>query len=370
MSTPKQLRVKEAVGVTQTSGQVDREDGVIRQVQICGPLSRNGRNYSAALDSAALLYEGVKVNIDHGFAPGEERSFLAGFGVLRNVKRQADALYGDLHFLKSHQLAELVCERAERFPETFGLSHDADIDGYVDEAGVFQVTKIIAVRSVDLVGEPATARGIFESERTGMTATLAERLASLDATAYPARDDVLAKLETVEIGQQPLLERPWEEIDAPLEETLLANFRAAVIAALDAGDSADVLHAIWQAQQLLLQSGEPIAAAQSAQESVSRRLLVELRRVTRRLDLLERDQWAAAVLESAGLPSDSPLRTQLQAMTSRAEMEAHVAASDIGPAFAPIAGGEIPVWESHSPEAEPLHRTREQMYAAWGLGSK
>ncbi|MCC9608526.1 hypothetical protein LOC68_09830 [Blastopirellula sp. JC732] len=369
MSKQKQLRVKEAVGVAQHARQVDRESGVIRMVQICGPLSRNGRNYAAALDSAVGLYEGVKVNIDHGFAPGEERSFLAGFGVLRNVKRQGDALYGDLHFLKSHQLAELVCERAERFPETFGLSHDADIDGYVDDAGVFQVTKIIAVRSVDLVGEPATARGIFESERTGMKTTIGERIASLDATAYPARDAVLAKLQELEIDGEPILERPWEEGDQTPGEALATNFRTLVIAALDAQESADVIHAICKTLEQL-QSGEAVDSPQAVEESRRNQILATLREVTRRLDFLERDQWAASVLESAGMPSDSPLRQQLRTLTTRAEMEAFVDASDLGPALAPIAGGEISIWESNAPDGESLHRTREQMYAAWGIGSK
>lgn len=369
MSTHRQLTVKEAVGVAQNARQVDRESGVIRTVQICGPVSRNGRNYSQALDSAIGLYEGTKVNIDHGFAPGEERSFLSGFGVLRSVRRQGDALYGDLHFLKSHQLAELVCERAERFPETFGLSHDADIDGYVDDAGIFQVTKITAVRSVDLVGDPATARGIFESERTGMKRTIGERIESLDLTAYPARDSVLAQLQQIEIHGEPLLSRLWEEGEASPEELLAANFRSLVIAALDDAAEADVIQTIWQALATL-RTGAAALDAAAAFESNRKRFMAELRQVHQRLDLLERDQWAAAVLESAGLPSDSPLRSQLRKLTTRDEMLAFVAASDIGPSFAPLAGGETPVWESASAADSRQVRTTDEMLSAWGVRRK
>lgn len=365
MSRHRQLTVKEAVGVTQSARQVDRESGVIRSVQICGPVSRNGRNYSQALDAAIGLYEGTKVNIDHGFAPGEERSFLAGFGVLRNVRRQGDALYGDLHFLKSHQLAELVCERAERFPETFGLSHDADIDGYVDDAGIFQVTKITAVRSVDLVGDPATARGIFESERTGMKTTIGERIESLDLAAYPARDSVLTQLQQIEIHGEPLLSRPWEGGEESPERTLAANFRSLVIAAMDDGASADVIHTIWQALATLRTGEEALDAA--AFESNRKRFLAELRQVNRRIDLLQQDQWAAAVLESVGLPSDSPLRSQLRTLNSQAEMEAYVAASDVGPAFAPIGRGEVPVWESTSVADQRQLRSCDEMLSAWGI---
>lgn len=355
--------------MAQASRMVDRDAGVIRQVQICGPLSRNGRNYSQALDGAVSLYEGVKVNIDHGFAPGEERSFFAGFGVIRQAKRQGDAIYGDLHFLKSHELAELVCERAERFPETFGLSHDADIDGYVDGEGIFQVTKITAVRSVDLVGDPATARGIFESERTAMKKTISEWIKSLDEAVYPAQTTVLAMLDELEIDGKPLLERTVEADEQTLEATIAANFRALVIAALDAKATAETIHIVCQAQELL--SGSDIPASQAtAQESVSKRLLASVRRLGERLDSLERDQWASAVLESAGLPHDSPLRAELGKLNSRAEMEAYIDAGDLGGSFAPLSGGEMPIWESTSSQNECKLRTKDEMLTAWGVSSK
>ncbi|UUO04633.1 hypothetical protein M4951_14665 [Blastopirellula sp. J2-11] len=363
------LKVKEAVGVAQSSRMVDRDAGVIRQVQICGPLSRNGRNYSQALDDAVSLYEGVKVNIDHGFAPGEERSFFAGFGVIRHAKRQGDAIYGDLHFLKSHELAELVCERAERFPETFGLSHDADIDGYVDGEGIFQVTKITAVRSVDLVGDPATARGIFESERTAMKKTISEWIESLDEAQYPARTSVLAKLEPIEIDGKSLLKRTAEASEKSPEAAIAVNFRALVIAALDADATSETIHAIWQAQELLKGSEVPSSDA-NVQESISKRLLASVRRIGERLDSLEREQWATAVLESAGLPNDSPLRAELCKLPSRAEMEAHVDAGDLGRSFTPIGGGEMPIWESTASQGERKVRTKEEMLAAWGVTSK
>src|SRR5262245_2140459 len=114
-----------------TAHKVDREAGIIRAVKILGRESRNGRSYSdEALTQAVRLYEGLGVNIDHPQSKAvADRKFADGFGYLRNVRRQDDGVYGDLVFLKSHVLAEQICEAAERMPQQFGLSHHAE--GYI-----------------------------------------------------------------------------------------------------------------------------------------------------------------------------------------------------------------------------------------------
>jgi hypothetical protein len=43
-----------------------------------------------------------------------------------------------------------------------GLSHDAVGTGYTKD-GVFQVQKVIEVKSVDIVADPATTQGLFEA---------------------------------------------------------------------------------------------------------------------------------------------------------------------------------------------------------------
>ena len=100
--------------------------------------------------------------IDHN-CDGQERKMIEHFGVLRNIKRRGDAIYGDLHYLKSHPRADEITERAERMGDTFGLSHNAD--GYtVHRNGREIVEDIEEVRSVDLVTDPATSSGLFESK--------------------------------------------------------------------------------------------------------------------------------------------------------------------------------------------------------------
>jgi len=145
---------------------VDREAGIIHDVKIIGTVSANGRVYlMEALKSSVPLYEGVLVNIDHPKKPTDSRAVSEMFGKLINVRVEQDGLYGDLHFLKTHPLAEQICEAAERFPDKFGLSHNAQADGIDNDDGTFVVQKITEVRSVDVVSSPATTAGLFEQTR-------------------------------------------------------------------------------------------------------------------------------------------------------------------------------------------------------------
>jgi hypothetical protein len=152
--------------VVSPCARVDREAGVIRDVKVLGYMSANGRRYSPeAVRQAIGLYEGIRVNVDHPPAarPEAERPLSARFGMLKNVAARDDGLYGDLHYLRSHPLAEMTAEAAERMPETLGLSHNAE--GRVSQvAGQTVVDEIVRVRSVDLVADPATTRSLFEGE--------------------------------------------------------------------------------------------------------------------------------------------------------------------------------------------------------------
>lgn len=146
--------------------QVDREAGVIRNVKVLGRDSRNGRVYSdTALRQAARLYEGLGVNLNHPDRreTSIERPVQDGFGWLEGVRVGDDGVYGNLHYLKSHPHSAVIVEAAERNPRRFGLSHNAE--GRVERRdGRTVVESIETVRSVDVVQNPATNRGLFESE--------------------------------------------------------------------------------------------------------------------------------------------------------------------------------------------------------------
>jgi hypothetical protein len=152
--------------VTRVPGplQVDRDKGIIYSVKILGWESDNGRRYlPEAGQKAVPLYEGSKVFLDHPEKRQATRDDDDAFGRLHNVHWEEDGVYGDLHFFKSHPMAARVCEDVERGLGVFGMSHNAQGEGETVD-GVFVIQRIVEVRSVDLVSEPATVKNLWESK--------------------------------------------------------------------------------------------------------------------------------------------------------------------------------------------------------------
>ncbi len=145
---------------------IDRDAGVLRGVKLLGLASKNGREYpEATLARAAALYEGAKVNVNHPKGhPLAPRDYQDRLGTIKNVAaRPGEGLFGDLVFNPRHALAEQLVWDAEHAPENVGFSHNVQArTGRRGEITV--VEEILAVQSVDLVADPATTRGLFESE--------------------------------------------------------------------------------------------------------------------------------------------------------------------------------------------------------------
>mgnify|MGYP001065093057 CR=1 FL=1 len=139
---------------------VDRERSMIHGVKVLGRESRNGRIYTKeALAAATRFYESRPVNVDH--VDGARRSYRDRIGKLSRIEHRDDGLYGDLQVNPKHPLAEQLFWDAEHSPESVGLSHDAQARTAVRDGQVI-VEQIHSVRSVDLVAEPATSRGLYE----------------------------------------------------------------------------------------------------------------------------------------------------------------------------------------------------------------
>jgi len=153
---------------------IDREAGVIFDVKIIGCESRNGRHYpNETLRQAIPLYENSKVNLDHPEGdPRKSRSYHARFGMIRNVHlRENEGLYADFWFNPKHSIAEQLLWDAEHAPDNVGFSHNVEAVVKRQQSSAL-VEKIVAVRSVDLVADPATTQGLFESAASPETITL------------------------------------------------------------------------------------------------------------------------------------------------------------------------------------------------------
>jgi hypothetical protein len=156
---------------------VTREDGgrIIR-IRGCKVLGRkspnkhglreatNGTEYTLeCMKRAAPLYEGIRVNANHPDrqAPGKDRQIEDRLGKLVNVRVTEGGMYGDLLVLATHPMAESLAAAAEAMPGAYALSHNSYGKGTV-ENGTYVVTEIPEVKSVDVVADGGTNRGLFE----------------------------------------------------------------------------------------------------------------------------------------------------------------------------------------------------------------
>jgi hypothetical protein len=248
--------------VVSPCARVDREAGVIRDVKILGYASANGRRYAPEAARRAIgLYEGIRVNVDHPPAarPEAERSLASRFGVLKNVAAREDGLYGDLHYLRSHPLAEMAVEAAERMPEALGLSHNAE--GRVSQSGNEAIVEeIVRVRSVDLVADPATTRSLFEGDK------VADSLRESDSATRGASGP-LSGQETA----RRLLEAAGIRADAILVEAVAAFAdgvkRQALVdamAAIPRGNARRLAHPTPRSSEPFWQVERPTAFPQDA----------------------------------------------------------------------------------------------------------
>ncbi|MDO5112850.1 MAG: hypothetical protein Q4E67_00585 [Planctomycetia bacterium] len=163
--------------------QLQQEEGILSGVKILGLVSKNGRRYPPeTLLEAKELYEGAKVNVNHPKGdPLTPRDYQDRIGYIRNVVfRPEEGLYADLYFNPHHPLAEQLIWDAANAPKNVGFSHNIRAKT-VREGDTVVVKKILAVQSVDLVADPATTSGLFESERaeTLLLEVLREELATL-----------------------------------------------------------------------------------------------------------------------------------------------------------------------------------------------
>jgi len=138
---------------------------VIRNVVFLGSTSLNQRRYlERAMEQAVPLYEGAKLYLNHSFFP-TGRPIQELWGRAKNVRydREARKIKGDAVVIDHEDRIEKYVERAS---DLVGFSHtikaqmsDPDDNGWVD------VEEIQKVYSVDLVTDPATTKGIFETNK-------------------------------------------------------------------------------------------------------------------------------------------------------------------------------------------------------------
>ncbi len=167
MSAPADSQVESLLEFATSEGlrpKIDAIRGVLHGVKVLGLTSRNGRQYrEACVTAAAPLYEGIKVNVNHARGPRRTpRDYQDRLGCLRAVRAADDGLFADLHFNPRHTVAEQLIWDAEHAPENVGLSHNVEARTARSGSQLI-VEEILRVNCVDLVADPATTAGLFES---------------------------------------------------------------------------------------------------------------------------------------------------------------------------------------------------------------
>ena len=199
-------------------------------MKILGLQSRNGRAYlPEALARAARLYEEAKVNVNHPRGnPGGPRDYRDRIGVIRKVAvRSGEGLFADLHFNPKHSLAEQLAWDAEHAPENVGFSHNVQARTRRDGDRVV-VEAITRVQSVDLVADPATTRGLFESDADGDEANPAGRTPpglSLEDLKrdHPELVEAICREQAAELGRLRAEVERLEALEAVHQKRLLAR---------------------------------------------------------------------------------------------------------------------------------------------------
>jgi hypothetical protein len=143
---------------------VDKKEGIIRNIKILGPVSKNGRRYSdKAMREGFHKYENAVVNRNHDRENPVDRDVNDRLGQIINVRYVVgEGIYGDFQLLLSDPISSKVMETAEKMPHTMGFSHYA-ICKWKSVGGVQEAQEIDKVISVDLVGAPATTEAMHES---------------------------------------------------------------------------------------------------------------------------------------------------------------------------------------------------------------
>jgi hypothetical protein len=287
------------------ASRVDREKGIIYGAKLLGAKSKNGGRYPrAAREAAKQLYEGIVINVNHPRRekPGEERKVEERFGVASNIQVTDEGTFADVAYLKSHPMADSVAEAAERneLSNIFGFSHNAiTVQSHHDGELVHE--SISKVRSVDLVADPATTKGVFESMDPAI---------SPDAGA-PAGGDM-----TLQMFLDKATSIFQGEGDPGAKAKQISALAKTLLKVKDDIDS------VTKDKPSESSGGKPKEDDSVNESTQPKDEAAELRAENERL---KRREKARNVLESAGLPADEARVTALSRAETEEETKALVA---------------------------------------------
>lgn len=348
MATATEQVIRESWGVIQESLRVDRDKHTVYGAKLVSVgESRNRRRYlGPSLREAASLYEGAKINDDHpdgGATKARKYGDRMGNVLKGSVEfREGSGLHGDLRMNPKHALYEQFMFDAENAPQNVALSHNVlALQRLESNSGIWIVEKITRVISVDVVGDPGSTNGLFESEDFDAMKTVQKTLRVLLAEAVPTMQpayesimvangiDLAVPFNVAESA------KPVDQLTAALEGHGLAALREStnakrfdvmrVVGLL--GD--DIRAGVAPAAEKYKGAGSAAPAAVAAAAGAAAgggtsdlsAVLEKLEAIGTKLNKLDQKELAESILEKHGVAKTSTIVNQLTQMSSKEAME-------------------------------------------------
>lgn len=330
--------------VTEGVLKVDRENSTVSHVKVIGLQSRNNRRYPLpVLREARQMYEGAKVNVDHGKQPGASRSYHDRFATLHGIYEKADGLYAEkLKYNPKHPIAEQFAWDAENSPQSVALSHNVMARSAM-EGSTMVVESITKVLSVDLVGDPGTTNGLFESEENYVAKKSLESLLT-ESTKHVAGFKAALSTANVDFAQ---------EFEGNAREALGSLLQEA------AGDKAATqesrtlrVRSLSQAIEDLVTESNPDpknyaplpkeGGSLAVKEDESSQIVKAVQTLTERLDRYESRDRISSICESHGVAVTDQLLQTLTACENDQEVEFYLHSKGL------VGTGKVPNYRESS----------------------
>lgn len=268
MKTQKELRELIFIARDDKSS-VDKATRTLKNVVVLRPKSANGYTYTAAaMTQFAEKAGNPKSYFDHSMFSNTNRSVRELAGYLDNIRLEGDAIRGDAH-IGPVEYGDMVLWLAEEQPNVVGFSSVSE--AMMNDEGT-EVLEILQVISVDIVTNPATVKGLFESAQNkepqmdekeklrldGEIKTLEEKVKNLTSqvsTLTTERDAVLEANR--KFARESFVNKALSEAKLP-EKSVTPLFRSQL---LEADDEASVKALIEDRKAVL---GDAVSAQSSS----------------------------------------------------------------------------------------------------------
>lgn len=184
--------VETMVGVIE--GTFDKTEMVIRDHVVLGPISKNGYTYPVKTQQESIgVFEGAKAYLNHPVARdmGEARDVRDLIGQHKNIRVVGEKTYSDLYLVNNRTVQDHVLPIVESAPSLIGSS--VVIRGKLKkvEGGIPEMAQILACRSIDLVSEPATTQGLYESVQADKSTEVDMELKDVTLEMLQKRPDLI-----------------------------------------------------------------------------------------------------------------------------------------------------------------------------------